>query len=158
MAEYRGRSTWSLEDIGGVLTGLVCVATFLDASEAHIVRGLFESEEIPSTLASEHHVGAFWPLSQALGGVRLQVAAEYRNRALKVLDAYRAGEFEEALFDELGLARSVCPKCGSAKRRPERSWSSIALLAPALVAGVIFPPKQIGYRCRDCGAKVPDVL
>jgi hypothetical protein len=48
------------------VSAFVTVATFLSPWEAHIVRGLLETEGIPSTLGSEHHVGANWPLSQAL--------------------------------------------------------------------------------------------
>ena len=134
------------------------VAAFIDLSEAHIVRGLFESERIPALLASEHHVGAIWPLSQALGGVRLQVPAEFQTRAEALLRAYRAGELEVALTDELGIAPPACPACNGRSRRPERSWRSIALLLPAFFFGVTFQPRQIGYRCSTCGARVPDVL
>jgi hypothetical protein len=140
------------------VTTFVTVAAFTDPSEAHVVRGLFESDGIASILGSEHHVSTFWPLSQALGGVRLQVLAEYRDRAAVVLEAYRSGDYEAALAEQFHLAKPICTNCGSSERRPERSWFSIAFLLPALLAGVGFRPKQIGYRCSKCGVRVADVL
>ncbi len=139
------------------MSKLQTVTSFVDPTEAHIFRGVLESDGIPAFLASEHHVGAAWPLSQALGGVRVQVAAEHRSRADELLSAYYSGQLEADLDEELGLPRARCPDCGGTELRAERSVASTLLLVPALLLGATFRPRQIGHRCVRCGASVPDV-
>jgi len=56
---------------------LVVVDTYSNPLDAHIARGLRESEGIPATLGSEHHVWSSWPYALALGGIRLQVAERH---------------------------------------------------------------------------------
>jgi hypothetical protein len=131
---------------------LVTVERFTNPVEAHISRGLLESEGVPATLGSEHHVWASWPISQALGGVRLQVPTEYVARARDVLARWRRGEYQEALEQEQSLEPERCPACGSTDLRFTRSSSSTILLLLTLgLSGLIFPPRIDGTKCNACG-------
>ena len=135
------------------------VATFLNPSEAHIVRGLLESETVPVRLSSEHHISVSWQLSQALGGVGVSVPAEFEGRALELLAAYHCKELERAVESEFGVHPSACPVCGSQERRPARSWGATAIVAGAfLVAGVTptAAPPSSGDECGGCGAQLAD--
>lgn len=135
------------------LPALVTVETFTDPVEAHISRGLLESEGIPASLGSEHHVWASWHFSQALGGVRLQVPAEYAARARDVLERRRRGEYQLALEQEQELEPTRCSNCGSADLRFTRSPASLLLLFVTLgISGLIFPPRINGVRCNACRA------
>lgn len=120
-----------------------------------MIRGLLESEGIPAILGTEHHVWMKWPLSNALGGVRVQVSVSLAPRAREVLVELRNGEFEGALEAEFDLPRVVCPKCGSPDLRNVRSTSSALLaIASTFCLFIRFPPRIVGKRCRACGAAV----
>lgn len=135
------------------MSDLVTVERFTNPVEAHISRGLLESEGVPASLGSEHHVWASWPISQALGGVRLQVPTEYVARARDVLARWRRGEYQAALEEEQALEPERCPSCGSTDLRFTRSSSSTVLLLLTLgVSGLIFPPRIDGTKCNACGA------
>ena len=52
---------------------LVTVGSYTDPIQAHIAGGRLESEGIPVVIADEHLIWGNWMLSNALGGVKLQV-------------------------------------------------------------------------------------
>lgn len=130
----------------------MAIATYLSPVEAHVSRGLLESEGIPAHLESEHHVWASWPMSHALGGVRVLVPAEFATLAVEILARRERGEFEAAL-EEQGLSPAYqCAKCGSTELRQSRSWTAIFTgLVISFFLGAIFPiPKD--RSCKACGA------
>ena len=135
------------------MTDLVTIETYTNPLEAHIARGLLESEGVPATLGSEHHVWASWHFAQALGGVRLQVPAEYADRARDVLGRQRRGEFQAALEQEQGVDESRCGLCGSNDLRfTHLPWSILLLMLTLGVSGLIFPPRIDGLKCNACRA------
>jgi hypothetical protein len=139
-----------------VMPNLIAIESFTTPWEAHIARGRLEAEGIPVCLAGEHHVGAFWPISQALGGVRLLVPATAAVDAASVMRAYRSGAYQAALESELDLAQPTCPHCGASSLEPYLTKLSM-LLAFASWAwfGITFPPKQHGNRCTTCRRRSP---
>lgn len=130
--------------------GLVTVARFRDWSEAQIARGLLEANGIPCWLGDANIVGVNWSLSQAVGGIRLNVAASDEGDArlllrdvdtgatARVLDAQPAGDDP---IDE-------CPACGSAD--VFRPTSMLGVLATAWF-GVATPLGSRRRICRSCG-------
>jgi len=135
------------------LIDLVTVETYMNPLEAHIARGLLESEGIPATLGSEHHVWASWHFAQALGGVRLQVPTEFAHRARDVLGRQRRGEFQAALEQDQEVEEGRCGLCGSTDLRFTRSpWSILLLILTLGVSGLIFPPRINGVKCNACHA------
>lgn len=138
---------------GGTVPAFVTIDAFTSPLEAHIARGLLESEGIPALLHSEHHVWSAWPLSQALGGVRLQVPEADAARARDLLARQRDGEFERALAEQQDVDEDRCGCCGSADLRFTRSpWSVLLLVATLGLSEIIFPPAIDGRRCNACGA------
>ncbi|MGO9443177.1 MAG: putative signal transducing protein [Thiobacillaceae bacterium] len=141
------------------MPGLVTVESYTSPWDAHVACGLLESEGIPASIAGEHHVWANWPISQALGGVRIQVPPEHVAKAHDVLAAMRRGDFEAALESELQLKPAICPKCGSSKLQIVRSRNSIFLsIVTLFLIAAPFPRKIAGLRCTKCGTMVPDGL
>lgn len=134
------------------MTKLIVVETYTDPLDAHVARGLLESEGIPALLHSEHLVSALWPLANALGGVRLQVAEHRAAEARDVLARLARGEFAQALAEESGVPESRCPACGSTDLRYTRAMgSTILCLATLGLSDVIFPPRIDGRQCNACG-------
>ena len=123
--------------------------------DAHITKGLLESEGIPAMLATENHVWSNWPFSLALGGVGLQVPESFVDEAQDVLRRYHAGEFQQALEEQQALPTTRCTSCGSTNLRYVRSpWAILLLLATVGLSGVIFPPDIRGTKCNACGTRM----
>lgn len=124
-----------------------------------MARGLLESEGIPASLADEHQIWANWQMSQAFGGVRLQVPASHHAHALEVMTARRNGEYLAALEAELEISPVSCPACASTNIQTLRSPTSILLvIASFFFAGVFFPPAPGQKRCKNCGVRFENAL
>lgn len=120
--------------------------------EAHVSRALLESEGIPAFLAGEHHVGANWPMSLMLGGVKLLVPVEHLASAQRVLAMRDSGALHAALAGEFPQSPVACSHCGAATLVECRNWSSVALsVALLFLCEAIFPPTK-GRKCASCGA------
>ena len=64
---------------------LVTVGSYIDPIQAHIASGRLESEGIPVVVADEHYIWANWMLSNALGGVKVQVPSSYAEKSRQIL-------------------------------------------------------------------------
>jgi hypothetical protein len=64
---------------------LTLIATFSHPFEAHLAKGKLESEGIEAFIADENIVGINWLYSNLVGGVKLKVREEDKERALKIL-------------------------------------------------------------------------
>ena len=137
---------------------LVTVATFTEPWEAHLFRLRLNAEGIFATVAHEHHVWANWPYAMALGGVKVQVPQSETERALAVERRCRAGDYRAELEAEFGqLDSSRCPHCGAPEVASRRSLPQLAaLIASAVLAGLIFPLRSTVHRCGSCRAKWHD--
>ena len=112
---------------------LVTVAAYTDAIEAHIAKGRIEADGIPAYIAHEHHIWANWFISNALGGVKVQVLPQFEVDAKSILKAIKTSTYEQLLEDQEGLfEKEVCPECKS-EAIVEVRWSQkLALLAAGL--------------------------
>jgi Putative prokaryotic signal transducing protein len=70
-----------------MLGRLVTIAAFENAMQANLVKNHLEAAGIRCALADEFTASSFWHLSNAIGGVKVQVAEENLERASLVLDA-----------------------------------------------------------------------
>ena len=64
---------------------MVTIATFSKVEEAHLLRMRLEAGGIPAYLRDENTIQIDWLYSNALGGVRVQVAEEDVDAAKAVL-------------------------------------------------------------------------
>jgi hypothetical protein len=134
---------------------LVTVASFRDPWEAHLFRLRLEAEGIVAMVSHQYHVYQDWQLSQALGGVKVQVPTSAKEAAISVWDRCIAGEFEAQIIDLFGPVDIVaCPKCGSRnfRRRPTWAWIIFALMFCALFR-IAFPPPRSICRCVVCATR-----
>ena len=67
------------------MSTLVTVATFTTPLEAELARGRLEGEGVEAHVADGELVTADWTMSNAVGGVKVRVAAEDADRARAVL-------------------------------------------------------------------------
>jgi len=131
---------------------MITVAHYFEPSEAHVVRALLASAGLHATVADEHHVIANYPISTALGGVRVQVPHEEVEAAKGLIAAYANGELQRELEEETGDVPEACPACGSAElsgRVPVRS--KVLAVAVFALGAATFPTRQSVRKCASCG-------
>jgi len=80
----------------------VTLATFGTVAEAELARNLLREEGLNAFLADAETVNMLWPVGGALGGIKLQVAAEDERRARTVLRR-RAELPGESSTDDYGI-------------------------------------------------------
>jgi hypothetical protein len=105
------------------LAKLVTVETFSSPWEAQLARACLEAEGIDAVIADEHFFRLYGALSNALGGVRLQVRPELADRAAELLRSRRPVFYvvkEDAMLDESSMDEDDVPA--------ERSLESGALV------------------------------
>jgi len=88
----------------------VTVGEYTDLPEALISRAVLEEAGIRSFLSDENTVSNVWGFSNAMGGIRLQVAAEDEKAAREVLSQAAPDRFAT---DSGDFVQPVCPQCGS---------------------------------------------
>ncbi|HTW95620.1 MAG TPA: hypothetical protein VMD30_12535 [Tepidisphaeraceae bacterium] len=121
----------------------VTIAAFSSEPMAQIARLRLESEEIPCLLLNVNTVAIDWLLSNATGGIQLQVPDCDVARAAEIL-RQKAPRKPESDDD----ADLPCPACGSTRSEPAyRMWAFLSLL----LLGAPIPIFTRRRRCRDCG-------
>lgn len=125
------------------------VDRYVNAIDAHIVRGRLEAEGVPAMVGNEHLVTQNWLWSQALGGVVIRVPEGQLAQARQIIAALDKGECAQP-DDEVA---DVCGKCaqplvltGSGLTREFSLFSSILL-------GLPLPFLRQRYRCPKCGTQ-----
>ncbi|HXU44171.1 MAG TPA: hypothetical protein VN783_01490 [Thermoanaerobaculia bacterium] len=132
------------------LARLATIRTFTYLWEAQLARARLDSEGITAVIADEHLIRMDWMISNAIGGVKLQVAPDDASRAVEVLD----GSTPLAplhLVTEEDRDQPRCPGCRSAELFRER-WSRGLFLFGALALGFPLPALRPRWVCRHCGA------
>lgn len=126
---------------------LITIATYNNAITANIHRGRLEAEAVPATLANEQYVIANWMMSNALGGIQLQVPATYAQAARDILKEIDNGE--HILTEDDNVDVLTCPSCHSDNVKRRQEFWKISLLAFHLFA-IPSPFSQYDYRCKSC--------
>lgn len=137
---------------------IVTLWRYRDLPEAWVAKSKLDSEGVWCFLADENIVRLNWFLSNAVGGVRLQVAEGEVPIAMELL-----GEEIPASFsaDEIGeeYRQPECPRCGSRDVTLEPMERKLALLVvcvlslPLSTLALLAIPLWIlkkPWRCEDC--------
>jgi hypothetical protein len=96
----------------GVTWVLVTLNHFRDMPEALLAKGKLESAGIHSVLADGNLVRMDWLLSNAIGGIRLQVEQQDLDSARAVLNEPIPAEFADEALGETFI-QPRCPRCCS---------------------------------------------
>jgi transposase-like protein len=129
---------------------LVTVARFRDLIEAQLAKGKLEAAGIETFLANENIVSLDWFYSNAVGGLRLQVAEEDLEDATAIL----ADPIPDEIIEEpsgVVYTQPHCPRCDSLDIGFEtinRLWSYglMFVIAP-------IPVRRSDWKCQNCGAE-----
>lgn len=126
------------------------VAAFNHVHEAHLVRCRLEAEGLSAFISDENLVSLNWMYSQAVGGVKVQVADEDYERALRILRADHNMHTTKIHANEID--EECCPSCGSsATTHPYSPWS----LIPSFILAVPVFFRKKYQECTKCGARWP---
>ena len=134
---------------------LITIARFSHPEEAYIIAARLESEGISSFVADEHTIKVNWLLSNAIGGVRLQVRESDAAETKRILD------LTEPNIQAAASSEERCPKCNSANIQYERFylrpifvlWLLTFPLSPPApyIGGFTLPFLKRKWRCKTCG-------
>lgn len=114
------------------------LASFEYAADVQIIKGKLESEGIPVFLRDENTLNSDPLISNAIGGVKLQVYAKDRERAIAIYNEIRA----YALGDDGNPV--VCPNCKATKSESFYTRKGIFYK--------LFPFfEKRKYKCLNCG-------
>jgi membrane protease YdiL (CAAX protease family) len=142
---------------------LITVATFDSPSEAEVGKLFLEENGIRAILADSNLVGMNRFLSNAVGGVKLQVAASDADQASEILEQYQASRMnpQEDLSEEpitfacqecgksitfpgeRGGHVEICPDCGSYVDVPHKTET------PSLAASNAAAPPSAGSKAKQ---------
>lgn len=138
----------------------ITVKTFTFPHEAQVLKGRLESEGINVYLQDELTVQAHNFLSNATGGVKLQVWSADMEKAIPILQ--QVGVLDENLqpMGETGNEnlmattlrkgeKVICPHCKSTDVARGRRQSNIAAWALVLL-GLLIPAFRNEYHCFNC--------
>lgn len=114
------------------------LASFEYAADVQILKGKLESEGIPVFLRDENTLNSDPLISNAIGGVKLQVYSRDKEKALEIYNEVRA-----YAVDENGRP-IVCPNCKASKSEVYYNRKGIFYK--------LFPFfEKRKYKCLNCG-------
>jgi rubredoxin len=119
------------------------IATFSKPEEAHLFRTRLEAAGIPAYVQDEHFIQMDWLYSNAIGGVRVQIADEDLAAAREFLAADSPQPSPEAVD-------VICPKCGSCHTAPDERFRRISFLSLLLISFPLLLARH-RWRCTSCG-------
>lgn len=121
---------------------MITIATFSKPEEAHLFRTRLEAVGIPAFVQDEHFVQMDWLYSNAIGGVRVQIADDDLDSAKEFLAADSPQSCPEA--DDV-----VCPACGSHETAPDELPRRLAFLSLLVIHfPLLFSRRR--WRCSSC--------
>jgi len=127
---------------------LVTVGRYRDLTEAEVAKCALESAGIPAELFDDNLSRMNWFVTNALGGVRLQVELQDQKAAEQILSEGVPQSIAFAEDQEFNQPR--CPTCGSLNISFEGS-SRKAAIASLYLLSLPVPTGDETWRCADCG-------
>ena len=91
-------------------TNYVTVRRYSSPQEAHLARAKLESEGVPAVVQDENLIRMNWLYSNAIGGVKLQVAHSHIDTANRILGSVERSQTESEVAYR-------CPHCGGSDTR-----------------------------------------
>jgi hypothetical protein len=133
---------------------MITVATFSKPEDAHLLRLRLGAGGVDAYVQDENMVQMNWLYSNAIGGVRVQIAETDLEAAREIAAAPPVGKGDAAEVSEEELA--VCPGCSSTNTAPDerpRRLAFLSMIFSMVTFGVAFPFAFLRrrWKCADCG-------
>jgi len=120
---------------------MLTIASFSKPEEAYLLKLRLEAGGVPAYVQDENLIQMNWLYSNAVGGVRVQIAEE---------DAEHANEILQEPHHSLEMiGMPPCPSCSSTQTAPDELPRRLSFLA-VLLAGFPFMFSKTRWRCSSC--------
>jgi rubredoxin len=120
---------------------MITLAQLSKPEEAHLLRLRLEAGGVPAFVQDENVVNLNWLLSNAVGGVRVQIFEGDLEAAKEIL--------AEPPLDETPT-RIECPRCGSGKTSIDEFPKKLAFLSLIILGfPIVFSSRR--WSCSECG-------
>lgn len=133
------------------LRGLVTIRQFRDLPEALLAKGSLESAGVQAFLGDDNIVRMDWLVSNAVGGIKLQVESDDVEAANRILEQPILENFDVSGVER--YEQPHCPKCGSLdvnfRENQPAAYLSMALSVP-------IPLRRKAWRCHSCDTEWED--
>ena len=139
------------------MSSWVTIGQFENHLEAHVIKCLLESENIPVFFVGEHFSAIQYRYTYALGNARLKVPENLAADAKEILINYHKGHYQRALEAEFELKPAACASCASDEIKVVSARPSLLFgaLIETWLFGLVFPP--IKYKiCKLCKSKIEE--
>ena len=126
------------------------IATFTYSAEAQVVKGRLESEGIKVFLADHHTIDTDPLISNAIGGVKLNIYEKDREKALEIFDAINRYSLDD------GGEMLLCPRCKSSKVEmftTVRDPKSLMFFLFSFLINALPIYTRYEYSCENCNYK-----
>jgi ribosomal protein S27AE len=120
---------------------MLTVATFSKPEDAHMLRLRLEAGGVPAYIQDENMVQTDWLYSNAIGGVRVQIAEDDVDRAKEILR-------DPGVLAEHAVM-PACPKCGSTETAPDELPRRVSFLS-MILTGFPFLVSKTRWKCGKC--------
>jgi hypothetical protein len=131
---------------------MVTVGKFRDLPEALLAKGSLDSAGVQCILLDDNLVRMDWFISNAIGGIKLQVNSEDAAAAMEILKQPIPEGFDVDGAEDYQQPR--CPRCQSLDTTFQEIYRPIAYTSAWL--GVPIPVQRKGWKCRACGYEWQD--
>jgi hypothetical protein len=122
--------------------------TFDNFVTANFYKQKLEENEIACYLADEYTITVKWILSNAMGGIKLRVLNDEREKAMQIIDE----KYEDIQVDfNIDNSELTCPGCGSNNTMTEKFSRPIAGLSWLILGFPIRFNLRKANRCYYCG-------
>ncbi len=118
------------------------IARFSTPEEAHLFRMRLGAAGIRAFVQDEHIVQLDWLFSNAIGGVRVQIA----DSDVEAAEEFLVADSPQPCVDAVDV---VCPSCGSHQTAPDESFRRWAFLS-LLLLHIPLPIGRRRWRCFAC--------
>lgn len=130
----------------------VTIAKYQYSTEAEIIKGRLESEGISVFLKDNITIDTDPLVSQAIGGIKLNVLAKDEAQAIEILQAIQSYSIDN---DGQPLK---CPNCGNHHIRLYSTINNVKALVSFLISfltGTLPFSTRYQYQCEDCKTNFP---
>jgi hypothetical protein len=131
---------------------MVTIGKFRDFPEALLAKGSLDSAGIECILLDDNLVRMDWFISNAIGGIKLQVNSEDAATAMEILNQPIPEGFDVDGAEDYEQPR--CPRCQSLDTTFQEIYRPIAYTSAWL--GVPIPVQRKGWKCLSCGHEWQD--
>lgn len=129
---------------------IVTLWRYRDLSEALVAKAKLQSEALRCSLADDNIVRLNWFLSNAIGGVRLQVVDVDAEAAMELLaEAIPPSFSAEETGEE--YVQPECPNCHELDTSYETFYRGVTLWALWLWSLPFWIPRLKRWKCEACG-------